>query len=458
MNRTATLAVLTAALLATTACGKASDLPASATYGADVKLTAPDPDGPIPTLNPAKAVGWPANGAPVAPAGFTVTRFAEGLAHPRWLYLLPNGDVLVVESNSPPRQKKGITDLVAGWMMKRGGAGVASPNQITLLRDADGDGKPEVKSVFLKGLNSPFGVSLVGETLYVGNTDAVMAFPYTAGATAITAAGRKVVDLPANAPNNHWARNLLASPDGTRLYVTVGSDSNIAEGGMEAEKNRANILELTLATKTLRVFASGTRNPNGLAWEPVTGALWTTVNERDMLGNDLVPDYMTSVKDGGHYGWPWSYYGQHVDSRVQPQRPDMVAKAIVPDYALGAHTASLGLAFWPAWAGLPECGVASCEAVAVNTERYVGGAFIGQHGSWNRKPVSGYKVVFVPFKAGKPSGPAEDFLTGFLDAKGQALGRPAGVAFDRTGALLVADDVGNIVWRVAAAAAPAAPN
>ena len=434
MNRTATLAALTLALLATTACGKASDMPSSATYGAQVKLTAPDPNGPIPTLNPAKAVGWPAGGAPTAPAGFTVTRFAEGLAHPRWLYLLPNGDVLVVESNSPPRKKKGLTDFVAGLMMKRAGATAPSANRITLLRDANGDGVPELKTAFLEGLNSPFGVALVGQTLYVANTDAVMAFAYAPGATAITAAGVKVVDLPAGEPNQHWTRNLLASPDGTKLYVSVGSHSNLAEGGIEKEARRAGILEIDLASKAVRVFATGLRNPVGMAWEPSGGALWTAVNERDMLGNDLVPDYMTSVKDGGHYGWPWSYFGQTVDARVQPQRPDMVARAIAPDYALGAHTASLGLAFWPTTAPAP----------------WAGGALVGQHGSWNRNPVSGYKVVFVPFKAGKPSGAAQDFLTGFLDGKGQALGRPVGVAFDRTGAVLVADDVGNVVWRVAA--------
>ena len=430
MNRTAAIA----AVLLLAGCGKPSGLPASATYGPDVKLTAPDPNGPIPMLNPAKAVGWPAGGAPTAPAGFTVTRFAEGLAHPRWLYVLPGGDVLVVETNSPARPKKTLTDWVAAAMFKRAGADAPSANRITLLRDADGDGRPELRTVFLKGLNSPFGVALVGETLYVANTDSILAFPYAAGATAITAAGVKVVDLPANDPNPHWARNLLATPDGTKLYVAVGSDSNIADGGMAAEAMRANILELTLATKAVRVFATGLRNPNGLAFEPVTGALWTTVNERDMLGNDLVPDYMTSVKDGAHYGWPWSYYGQHVDDRVQPQRPDRVARAIAPDYALGAHTASLGLAFWPATTASP----------------YAGGAVVGRHGSWNRKPVSGYKVVFVPFSGGKPAGAAQDFLTGFLDAKGQALGRPVGVAFDQTGALLVADDVGNVVWRVSA--------
>ncbi len=449
MNRTASLAALSAALLALAACGKASDLPSSATYGPDVKLTAPDPNGPIPTLNPAKAVGWPAGGAPTAPAGFTVTRFAEGLAHPRWLYLLPNGDVLVVESNSPARKKTSLTDWVAAAVFKRAGADAASANQITLLRDADGNGAPEQRTVFLKGLNSPLGVALVGETLYVANTDSVMAFPYTPGATAISGPGVKIADLPAGAPNQHWVRNLLASPDGKTLYVSVGSHSNLAEGGIDKEARRAGILAIDLASKTERVFATGLRNPVGMAFEPTGGALWTAVNERDMLGNDLVPDYMTSVQDGGHYGWPWSYYGQNVDVRMQPQRPDMVAKAIRPDYALGAHTASLGLAFYPA---IPVVELAAGQtAPASFPARYALGAFVGQHGSWNRKPASGYKVVFVPFSGGKPNGAAQDFLTGFLDAKGQALGRPVGVAVDRTGALLVADDVGNVVWRVSAA-------
>ena len=449
MNRTASLAALSAALLALAACGKASDLPSSATYGPDVKLTAPDPNGPIPTLNPAKAVGWPAGGAPTAPAGFTVTRFAEGLAHPRWLYLLPNGDVLVVESNSPARKKTSLTDWVAAAVFKRAGADAASANQITLLRDTDGNGAPEQRTVFLKGLNSPLGVALVGETLYVANTDSVMAFPYTPGATAISGPGVKIADLPAGAPNQHWVRNLLASPDGKTLYVSVGSHSNLAEGGIDKEARRAGILAIDLASKTERVFATGLRNPVGMAFEPTGGALWTAVNERDMLGNDLVPDYMTSVKDGGHYGWPWSYYGQNVDVRMQPQRPDMVAKAIRPDYALGAHTASLGLAFYPA---IPVVELAAGQtAPASFPARYALGAFVGQHGSWNRKPASGYKVVFVPFSGGKPNGAAQDFLTGFLDAKGQALGRPVGVAVDRTGALLVADDVGNVVWRVSAA-------
>jgi glucose/arabinose dehydrogenase len=379
-------------------------------------------------------VGWPAGGKPTAPAGMTVTRFAEGLDHPRWLYLLPNGDVLVAESNSPPREEKGLTAWVAKMLMKRAGAGVPSANRVSLLRDADGDGVAEVKTPLLTGLNSPFGMALVGEWLYVANTDAVLRWRYTPGGPAPTGPGEKVVDLPAEAPNGHWTKGLLASPDGSKLYISVGSHSNLAEGGIEKEKNRAGILELDLATGAMRQFASGLRNPVGMDWEPTGGALWTAVNERDMLGHDLVPDYMTSVKDGGFYGWPYSYFGQNVDDRMQPQNPALVAKAIVPDYALGAHTASLGLAFYPAGGSLGEA--------------YAGGAFIGQHGSWNRKPVSGYKVVFVPFAAGKPNGKAQDFLTGFLDARGQALGRPVGVIPDSKGALLVADDVGNIIWRV----------
>jgi glucose/arabinose dehydrogenase len=291
-----------------------------------------------------------------------------------------------------------------------------------------------VKTPLLTGLNSPFGMALVGEWLYVANTDAVLRWRYTPGGAAPTGPGEKVVDLPAEAPNGHWTKGLLASPDGSKLYIAVGSHSNLAEGGIEKEKNRAGILELDLATGAMRQFASGLRNPVGMDWEPVSGALWTAVNERDMLGHDLVPDYMTSVKDGGFYGWPYSYFGQNVDDRMQPQNPALVAKAIVPDYALGAHTASLGLAFYPAGGSLGEA--------------YAGGAFIGQHGSWNRKPVSGYKVVFVPFAAGKPNGKAQDFLTGFLDARGQALGRPVGVIPDSKGALLVADDVGNIIWRI----------
>jgi glucose/arabinose dehydrogenase len=311
---------------------------------------------------------------------------------------------------------------------------VPSPDRIVLLRDADGDGVAETKTVFIDKLHSPFGMALVGDDLYVANTDAVVRFGYSKGATRIASPGEKVIDLPAGAINHHWTKNLIASRDGKRLYVTVGSNSNVAENGIDAENGRAAILEVDIATRRSRLFATGLRNPNGMAWQPQSGALWTVVNERDELGNDLVPDYMTSVKDGAFYGWPYSYFGQHVDDRVKPQRPDLVQSAIAPDYALGAHTASLGLTFYDAKAFPP---------------RYWNGAFVGQHGSWNRKPHSGYKVVFVPFQDGKPSGSTEDVLTGFLSADGHAFGRPVGVAVDRTGALLVADDVGNAVWRVA---------
>lgn len=394
----------------------------------------------LPTVNIAPARGWPAGARPVAAAGLAVGAYAGGLDHPRWFYVLPNGDVLVAETNSPPKpgDDAGIRGWIAKAVMKRAGAGVASANRITLLRDKDGDGVAETRSVFLQGLNSPFGMSLVGDTLYVADTDAVLRFPYHAGDTQITAPGVKVVDLPAGTINHHWTKNILASADGSKLYVTVGSNSNVAENGLDQELNRAAILEVDPASGHFRVFASGLRNPNGLAWQPQSGALWTAVNERDEIGSDLVPDYMTSVQDGGFYGWPFSYYGQHVDERVKPQNPELVARAIVPDYALGPHTASLGLCFYQG---------------ALLPQHYAGGAFVGQHGSWNRNPRSGYKVIFVPFADGKPAGPMEDVLSGFVDADGDALGRPVGVAVDRAGALLVADDVGNTVWRVTPAAA-----
>jgi len=394
----------------------------------------------LPTVNIATATGWPAGAKPVAAAGLAVAAYASGLDHPRWLYVLPNGDVLVAETNSPPKpdDATGIKGWIGKWVMRKAGAGVPSANRITLLRDADGDGVAETRTVFLQGLNSPFGMSLVGDTLYVADTDAVLRFPYHTGDTQITTPGVKVTDLPAGTINHHWTKNVLASRDGSKLYVTVGSNSNIAENGLDKELNRADILEVDPASGHFRVFASGLRNPNGLAWQPQSGALWTAVNERDEIGSDLVPDYMTSVQDGGFYGWPFSYYGQHVDERAQPQNPELVAKALVPDYALGPHTASLGLCFYQA---------------ALLPQHYAGGAFVGQHGSWNRKPRSGYKVVFVPFADGKPAGLPEDVLSGFLDADGNAQGRPVGVTVDRAGALLVADDVGNTVWRVTPAVA-----
>src|SRR5688572_11947835 len=427
---------LRAALLASAlaGCGEVAKLPESAGFGPQPTL--PSPTSTLfPTVKIAPAKGWPAGATPVAAAGLAVNAFAMGLDHPRWLYVLPNGDVLVAESNAPPRPEdgKGIKGWIMKQMMKRAGAGVPSANRISLLRDADGDGVAETKTTFLQGLNSPFGMTLVGNDFYVANTDAIVRFPYSDGQTQVTVTGVKVADLPGGDPNHHWTKNVIASRDGARLYATVGSNSNVGENGMDKEVNRAAILEVTLADSRVRLFASGLRNPNGMAWEPQTGVLWTVVNERDELGSDLVPDYLTSVKDGAFYGWPYSYFGQHVDERVKPPRPDLVAKAVVPDYALGSHVAPLGLAFYEA---------------TLMPARYAGGAFIGEHGSWNRNPRSGYKVVFVPFANGRPAGHPEDVLTGFVNADGDALGRPVGVAVDRMGALLVADDVGNCVWRV----------
>lgn len=405
-------------------------------FGPQPTLPAPEHDL-VPTVNIAPAIGWPAGAAPTPAPGTQVAAFASGLDHPRWLYVLPNGDVLVAETNAPPKPDdgKGIKGWVMGKVMQRAGATVPSANRITLLRDSNGDGVADLRSVLLEGLNSPFGMALVGRTLYVANSDAVLGFPYTDGATQILAAGTKLVDLPAGPINHHWTKNLITSQDGSKLYVTVGSNSNVAERGMDAEAGRAAIWEVDIASAKQRLFATGLRNPNGLAWEPSTGALWTVVNERDELGDDLVPDFLTSVSDGGFYGWPYSYFGQHVDTRVEPPRPDLVAKATAPDYALGAHTASLGLA-----------------ASNGNTlgQTFVSGMFIGQHGSWNRRPHSGYKVIFVPFKSGQPAGDPVDVLTGFLNPDGKALGRPVGVVLDKQGALLVADDVGNVVWRVSA--------
>jgi glucose/arabinose dehydrogenase len=417
------------------ACGGGPLAPEGATYGPNPTLVQPN-SRPLPLVNIAPAVGWPEGQTPIAPQGYQVQAFASGLDHPRWLYRLPNGDVLVAETNAPPKpedKQGGIRGWIQGLVMSRAGARVPSANRITLLRDADGDGAAETRTAFLENLMSPFGMALVGDRLFVANADAVVAFPYQAGQTRIDAAPTKIADLPAGR-NHHWTKSLVASADGTKLYVGVGSNSNIAEHGMDEEVNRAAILEITIATGATRVFASGLRNPVGLAWEPVTGQLWTAVNERDELGNDLVPDYMTSVRDGGFYGWPWSYYGQTVDRRVKPENPEAVARALRPDYALGAHTASLGLHFYDG-ALLPAA--------------YRGGAFVGQHGSWNREPKSGYKVVFVPFAGGRPAGPPQDFLTGFLNAEGEALGRPVGVITDQRGAVLVADDVGNVIWRVA---------
>jgi glucose/arabinose dehydrogenase len=412
--------------------GDVAKLPETAGFGPSPTLGEPV-KALFPTIHIAPAKGWPQGGKPVPASGLAVTAFASGLDHPRWLYVLPNGDVLVAETNGPPRPEdaKGVRGVVQRFIQARAGAVAPSANRITLLRDP-GNGRPATKSVFLRNLNSPFGMTLVGNDFYVANTDAILRFPYTEGATEIRDPGVKLADLPAGPINHHWTKNLIASRDGSKLFATVGSNSNVGENGLDQEQNRAAILEVERATGKWRVFASGLRNPNGMDWGPETGALWTVVNERDELGSDLVPDYLTSVKDGGFYGWPFSYYGRHVDTRV-PAKPDMVEKAIVPDYALGNHTASLGLTFYRA------------EAL----QQYRGGAIIGQHGSWNRKPLTGYKVIFVPFAGGRPSGPPVDVLTGFLDETGHALGRPVGVAVDKHGALLVADDVGNAVWHVA---------
>jgi glucose/arabinose dehydrogenase len=434
--RTAHLpSLLVLGLVALGGCTESSRLPPQADAGPQPTLPEPTRTA-LPTVHIAPAKGWPDGGTPTPAEGLAVKAFATGLDHPRWLYVLPNGDVLVAETNAPhrPEREQGIRAWVMKQVMKRAGAGTPSANRITLLRDADGDGVAEVRTAFLENLNSPFGMALVGKDLYVANTDALVRFPYVEGATRIAAPGTKVVDLPGGPLNHHWTKNVIANRDGTRLYVTVGSNSNVAEHGMEKEVDRAAILEVDPVEGTRRLYAAGLRNPNGLGWEPKTGALWTVVNERDELGSDLVPDYLTAVKEGGFYGWPYSYFGKHVDTRVEPPRPDLVERAIVPDYALGAHVAPLGLAFYEGNL-LPR--------------RYAGGAFVGNHGSWNRRPRSGYNVVFVRFENGRPVGRPEVVLSGFIDAEGNALGRPVGVAIDRAGALLVADDVGNVIWRVA---------
>ncbi|MEW6167821.1 MAG: sorbosone dehydrogenase family protein [Pseudomonadota bacterium] len=418
------------------ACGDTAKLPVSAGTGPDPAL--PPPERPlIPTVKIAPAKGWPDGAAPQSAFDTRVVAFADGLDHPRWLYVLPNGDVLVAETNAPqrPKDEAGLRGWLMTKILERAGAAMPSADRISLLRDTDGDGVADVRTAFLEGLRSPFGMALVGDTFYVANTDAVVGFPYEDGQTRIAAPPTKLVDLPAGPRNHHWTKSLIASPDGSKLYVGVGSNSNVAEHGMEEEEGRAAIWEIDIATASHHVFASGLRNPVGMAWEPHSGLLWVAVNERDELGSDLVPDYMTSVSSGGFYGWPYSYFGRHVDERVKPQQPELVASAIVPDYALGPHTASLGLA-WAEPSTLPY-----------PLRR---GMFVGQHGSWNRNPPSGYKVIFVPFANGKPSGEPVDVLTGFLGPGGEAYGRPVGVAMAIDGALLVADDVGNVVWRVAA--------
>ena len=430
-----------ALLLTMTGCAMPSKSPINDSYGSQPHLPKPK-SSLLPTVNIAPAKGWPVGEMPIPATGLKVQAFAKGLRHPRWLYVLPNGDVLVAETDAPPKpdDSKGIKGKIMKWVMQRAGSSHPSANRISLLRDSNGDGVAEQKIVFLQNLNSPFGMALVGNMLYVANTDALMRFPYQNGATQITAAGTKVLDLPAGRLNHHWTKNVIANPAGSKLYITVGSNSNVAENGLEQEQGRALIMEFDIASAQARPFATGLRNPNGIDWQPQSGTLWTVVNERDELGNDLVPDYLTSVKEGAFYGWPYSYYGQHVDTRVKPQNPAQVARAIPPDYALGNHTASLGLAFYRADL-MPQ---------------YRNGALIGQHGSWNRKPHSGYKVIFIPFQNGQPMGPPQDILTGFLSDQGDAYGRPVGVAVDSSGAILVADDVGDVIWRVSPLCTPAA--
>ena len=397
--------------------------------GSAPAIPAAKPQGSIPTLKMPTAQGWARGQTPVAAAGLRVNAFAAGLKHPRWINVLPNGDVLVAEALQEAGRIRSLFDYAMFSTMRRAAAVGVSPNRITLLRDADGDGVAETRETFLDGLNQPFGMALLGETFYVGNTDGVVAFPYPAGAGRIAGPGRTLATFK---PGGHWTRSLLPSQDGRKLYVGVGSLSNIGDSGMEAEEGRAAIYELDLVTGKNRIFAAGLRNPVGLAWEPTTGALWTVVNERDGLGDETPPDYLTSVREGGFYGWPYCYWGRTVDDRV-PQDAALVARAITPDYALGGHTASLGLCWLPAGTlpGFPD------------------GMVIGQHGSWNRSTLSGYRVVFVPFTDGRPSGPPRDILTGFLAPDERvSYGRPVGVAIGPDGSLLVADDVGDVIWRV----------
>ena len=431
------------AFVALSACGNPQNIDPSQQVGPNPVLPKPVEEL-VAAVGVPKVIGWKQGETPIVPAGFHIQAMATGLANPRNVYPLANGDILVVETQrvgSEPvdRPKDPIRDFImslahgGGGGKETAGAAGGPPQRITLLRDANGDGTPELRTVLLDHLNSPFGVAVVGNVLYVANTDAVVRYPFTPGQTQIAAPGQKVIDLPGGLIDHHWTKSLAASPDGSKLYAGVGSNSNVQERGPEAETNRAAIWEIDPKTSAYRVFASGLRNPNGLTFYPGSNTLWTVVNERDELGPNLVPDYMTSVRPGAFYGWPYSYYGQHVEPRVRPQRPDLVAKAIPPDYALSSHVAALGLAFYTG---------TSFPAL------FRGGAFVGEHGSWNRTSYNGYKVVFIQFTGGRPVGKPHNFVAGFLNSNGEARGRPVGVAIDRTGALLIADDVGNTVWRV----------
>ena len=430
-----------AVLLVVAACSQ-KIAPPSTQYGANPVLPKPH-QYLLPPMQVPPGVGWKQGTTPAVPVGFKIQAFASGFEHPRMVYALPNGDVLVVETNGPAAPLYRPKDYIEDKVKALAGSDAPGGNRITLLRDTRGDGVPEVRTVFIDHLNSPFGVVLVGNDLYVADTDAIMRFPYVPGETRITSPGVKLTDLPAGPIDHHWTKSLTASPDGSKLYVGVGSNSNITENGIAAEADRAAIWEVDRRTGLKRIYASGLRNPTGVAFEPKTGKLWAVVNERDEIGPNLVPDYLTSVRDGGFYGWPYSYFGQHVDVRAEPQRPDLVAKAISPDYALSSHVAPLGMVF------TQDCSL---------PVRYRSGVFISEHGSWDRSPLNGYKVVYVPFQNGRPSGPPQDVVTGFLTRdQTKSLGRPVGLAFDRTGALLIADDVGNTVWRVSAATAPTGP-
>ena len=436
-------AMLGAALLALIAasCDKPKTMPVTAGIGPNPTL--PEPYyGVFPPIKIAPPIGWAKGETPVAAPGLKVNAFAAQLNHPRWLYVLPNGDVLAAETDGPGEVIKRPKEIIMKMVMNKVNAELPRNHRIILLRDADGDGVAEFRSVLLEHLKSPFGMTLVGNSLYVADTDALLRYPYREGATKIPETPVKVADLPAGPINHHWTKNVIASRDGSKLYVTVGSNSNAGENGAENEVDRAAILEIDARTGAKRVFAFGIRNPNGMDWEPSSGMLWTVANERDEIGDDLVPDYITSVRPGAFYGWPYSYYGQHIDTRPYPRRPDLVARAIKPDYAVGSHTGSLGLTF----AAGNQLGPA-----------YASGAFVGQHGSWNRRQRSGYKVIFIPFAGGKPSGMPRDVLTGFLAGGGRTHGRPVGVVIDKRGGLLVADDAGNVIWRVSAAAAAPPP-
>jgi hypothetical protein len=433
MRTVKALILASVATLALSACGPNANLPREASYGPNPQLPTPEQQI-VPQNNTAGSATWKDGETPTPAPGLAVKAFAKNFQHPRWIYVLPNGDVLVAETNKGTSWAD--TMGYGGWLeslvRRLEGLRAKSANRITLLRDTNNDGVADVRETFLSDLNAPFGMALVGDTFYVADTDALLAFPYKTGETHITDRGRKVTDLPGGDIDHHWTKNVIASPDGSKLYVTVGSNSNAGENGLDKEVGRAAVWEVDPKTGQHRIYASGIRNPNGAGWAP-DGKLWVSVNERDEIGGDLVPDYMTSVKDGAFYGWPWSYYGQHVDVRVKPANPAMVAKAIPPDYALGTHTASLGLTF------------ANGEKLG---PQYASGVFIGQHGSWNRRPLNGYRVAFVKFENSKPVGMPMNVLTGFLNKDGDARGRPVGVAIDSRGALLVADDTGNIIWRV----------